>query len=76
MPVILPAGEAWDTWLEGETEKALELARPFPEGGLKVVATRIARGCVLGRLPVRIRIPWSIQRKMTAQAVVLLAGPI
>jgi putative SOS response-associated peptidase YedK len=38
MPVILPAGEAWDVWLEGETEKAMELARPFPEGGLKVVA--------------------------------------
>jgi len=38
MPVILPAGEAWDVWLEGQTEKALELARPFPEGGLKVVA--------------------------------------
>ena len=39
MPVIL-TGEAWDVWLEGETEKALELVRPFPEGGLKVVATR------------------------------------
>ena len=38
MPVIL-TGEAWDVWLEGETEKALELIRPFPEGGLKVVAT-------------------------------------
>ena len=38
MPVILPAGEAWDVWLEGETEKALELARLFPEGDLKVVA--------------------------------------
>ncbi len=36
--MILPAGEAWDVWLEGQTEKALELARPFPEGGLKVVA--------------------------------------
>jgi hypothetical protein len=44
--VILPAGEAWDVWLEGETsrgsgaEKALGLARPLPEGGLglKVVA--------------------------------------
>jgi len=29
MPVIL-TGEAWDVWLEGETEKALELVRPFP----------------------------------------------
>jgi putative SOS response-associated peptidase YedK len=40
MPAILTAGEAWDVWLEGETEteKALELARPFPEGVLKVVA--------------------------------------
>jgi putative SOS response-associated peptidase YedK len=38
MPVILPAGEAWDVWLEGETEKAMELARPLPEGVLKVVA--------------------------------------
>ena len=38
MPVIL-TGESWDVWLEGETEKALELVRPFPEGGLKVVAT-------------------------------------
>src|SRR6266404_5447944 len=37
MPVVL-TGEAWDVWLEGETEKALELVRPFPEGGLKVVA--------------------------------------
>jgi hypothetical protein len=42
--VILPAGEAWDAWLEGEisrgsgAEKALGLARPLPEGGLKVVA--------------------------------------
>jgi len=36
--VILPAGEAWNVWPEGETEKALELARPFPDGGLKVVA--------------------------------------
>ena len=38
MPVIL-TGEAWGVWLEGEEEKALELARPFPDGGLKVVAT-------------------------------------
>jgi putative SOS response-associated peptidase YedK len=38
MPVMLTTPEARDRWLEGEPEKALELARPLPESGLKVVA--------------------------------------
>jgi hypothetical protein len=37
MPVMLTTPEACDVWLEGEPEEALELARPFPEGGPKVV---------------------------------------
>jgi putative SOS response-associated peptidase YedK len=38
MPVILTS-ETWDTWLDGETEQALSLARPLANEALKVVAT-------------------------------------
>jgi hypothetical protein len=38
VPRLPGVAESWDVWLEGEAEKALGLARPFPEGGLKVVA--------------------------------------
>jgi putative SOS response-associated peptidase YedK len=38
MPVILATTAACDVWLEGETEKVLELARPLPADVLKVVA--------------------------------------
>src|SRR5258707_14960711 len=38
MPVMLTTPEACDQWLEGGLKKALELARPLPAIGLKVVA--------------------------------------
>ena len=38
MPVILTS-EHWDSWLDGETEQALTLARPLANDALTVVAT-------------------------------------
>ena len=39
MPVILCNPEAWDTWLTGPVEEALELQRPLPPDRLAIVAT-------------------------------------
>jgi putative SOS response-associated peptidase YedK len=41
MPVILPADSAWDTWLTGSLEEALELQRPLPSGRLSIVAKNV-----------------------------------
>jgi putative SOS response-associated peptidase YedK len=38
MPVILTS-EHWDSWLDGETQQALTLARPLANEALKIVAT-------------------------------------
>ncbi len=37
MPVILTA-DNWDIWLDGDTQSALALQRPFPVEGLKIVS--------------------------------------
>ena len=42
MPAILRS-EAWDVWLEVETEEALELARPLPADRLKIVAKGVSK---------------------------------
>jgi putative SOS response-associated peptidase YedK len=39
MPVILRQGAEWDQWLDGETEAAMQLARPLPDNALKIVMT-------------------------------------
>jgi putative SOS response-associated peptidase YedK len=36
MPVMLTGGEI-DTWLEGQTEDALALTKPFPPDRMKIV---------------------------------------
>jgi putative SOS response-associated peptidase YedK len=41
MPVVLSDPEAWETWLTGPTEEALELQRPLQPNGLAIVATNI-----------------------------------
>jgi putative SOS response-associated peptidase YedK len=38
MPVILTS-DHWDSWLDGESEQALALARPLANDALKIVAT-------------------------------------
>ena len=38
MPVILTTRDEVDTWLAAPTPVAMELQRPLPDGGLKVVA--------------------------------------
>jgi putative SOS response-associated peptidase YedK len=39
MSVILCDPEAWDTWLTGSVEEALELQSPPPPERLEIVAT-------------------------------------
>jgi putative SOS response-associated peptidase YedK len=41
MPVILNEPKAWDTWLSGSIEEALQLQRPLPDERLTVVATNV-----------------------------------
>jgi putative SOS response-associated peptidase YedK len=41
MPVMLCDPEAWDTWLTGSVEEALELQRPLPPEQLGIVATNV-----------------------------------
>ena len=38
MPVILTTPEEFETWLTAPTPLAVELQRPLPDGGLKIVA--------------------------------------
>jgi len=37
MPVILADEQAWDIWLNGSVEEALELQRPAPADVIKIV---------------------------------------
>jgi putative SOS response-associated peptidase YedK len=39
MPVILADSDAWDTWLTGSVEEALELQSPLPPERLEIVST-------------------------------------
>jgi putative SOS response-associated peptidase YedK len=39
MPVMLCDPEAWDIWLTGPVEEALELQSPLPPERLAIVAT-------------------------------------
>jgi putative SOS response-associated peptidase YedK len=41
MPVILPDPAAWDTWLTGSVEEALELQSPLAPERLSIVATNV-----------------------------------
>lgn len=41
MPVVLSDPGAWDAWLTGSVEEALELQRPLPSDRLAIVATNI-----------------------------------
>jgi putative SOS response-associated peptidase YedK len=41
MPVILTESEEIETWLTAPAEEALKLQRPFPDGGLQIVATGV-----------------------------------
>jgi putative SOS response-associated peptidase YedK len=41
MPVMLCEPEAWDAWLTGSVEEALELQAPLSSERLNIVATNI-----------------------------------
>jgi putative SOS response-associated peptidase YedK len=41
MPVILTEPKAWDTWLNGSVEEALQLPASLPANGLAIVARNI-----------------------------------
>jgi putative SOS response-associated peptidase YedK len=41
MPVILSEPKAWDTWLGGSVDEALQLQRPLPSEQLAIVATNV-----------------------------------
>jgi putative SOS response-associated peptidase YedK len=46
MPVVLRDAEAWDTWLTGSVEDALELQRPLAAEQLRIVETNITADAV------------------------------
>jgi putative SOS response-associated peptidase YedK len=46
MPVMLCEAEAWDVWLTGSIDEALELQRPLPAARLNIVETNLREDAV------------------------------